>query len=110
MIRLKIEWEKEEVFPITELVKKPDFPIKRDRNTISAWIRVGVSTASGSRLAFPAFLIGNTYHSSVSAARTFIATLANRSAENPNFTMKFRKTRQKTPKLPESEGRVRRVN
>ena len=110
MIRLKIDWGKEHVFPITELVKRPDFPIKRDRNTISGWIRDGVGTTRGSRVAFPAFLVGSVYHSSVAAAREFVVFLAKRSDEGGRRLAKPVKSRQKPDTSPQNDGRLRRVN
>lgn len=98
MVRLKISWGKEAVFPVSDLVKQPDFPIKRSAATISRWIREGVRTTRGSRVAFPGFLVGIAYHSSVSAAREFVAYLGQREADSRRRLAKECKMRRKAVK------------
>lgn len=110
MVRLKRSWGNERVFPLSELVRQPDFPIKRSHRTISNWARYGVETTRGSFVAFPAISIAGVYHSSIQASREFVAYLGKRSAESPTLMTKARKKRKKIAKAPETDGRVRRVN
>lgn len=110
MVRLKRSWGNERVFQLSELVKQPDFPIKRSHRTISNWARYGVETTRGSFVAFPTISIAGVYHSSIQAAREFVAYLGKRSAEAPAMMTKARKKRAKVAKPVQSDGRMRRVN
>lgn len=110
MIRLKRDWGNEPILPIRDLVKQPDFPIRRSHVTISKWARYGVKTTRGSRVAFPTLPLASTYHSSVQAARDFLAYIGKRSAKAPPRITKGVRKRVKPAKPVQSDGRMRRVN